>query len=302
MMNPGSSLKTIRHAIEYAGVLLFYALVRLTPQSQRDQLARLLAALARFFTRSRVRVARYNLQLVFSESTPAEVTQVVRGVYLNLAQNAIDLVDPYGALRRVDVPPHARAQVDRIQALLAAKRPVIIATGHFGGWETLGQVAGREFRGCVFLALEQSNKRVNRFLNRLRLTGAATIIQSHEASRALPKAFKQGLPVYMVADQDGGNEGIIVDFMGTPASYHRGVATFSLHYGAPIAVVFLLRQGRKLILHVADLIEPDPASDRNAEITRLMSLYSDRLGRMVMSHPEQWLWTHRRWKSTIGKY
>lgn len=301
-MNRGKNLKTIRHAIEFAGVLLFYALVRITPRSQRFRLASFLAVVARAFTKSRVKIALKNLQLVFSESTHAEMMQVVRGVYRNLALNALDLVDPYWALRRVEVPSHTRRRVDEIKALLASGRPVILATGHFGGWETLGQVAGREFRGCVFLALEQSNKWVNRFLNRLRLTGTATIVQSHEAARALPKAFRQGLPVYMVADQDGGKEGIVVDLMGVPASYHRGVASFSLHFNAPVVVIFLERHGRKLVLQISDIIEPVDRTDKAAEIARLTSLYSDRLGRMIMSHPEQWLWTHRRWKSTVGGY
>ncbi len=301
-MNRGKSLKTIRHAIEYLGVLAFYALVRLTPHSQRFRLATLLATLGRWATPSRVRVATTNLKLVFSESTPEEISQVVKGVYRNLALNALDLIDPYWALRRVEVPPHTRCRVEEIQTILAQGRPVIIATGHLGGWETLGQVAGREFRGCVFLALEQSNKRVNRFLNNLRLTGAATIIQSHEAGRALPKAFKQGLPVYMVADQDGGKDGTVVDLMGVPASYHRGVATFALHYNAPIAVLFLVREGKRLLLQVPDIIEPNASADRETEIIRLMSAYSDRLGSAIFAHPDQWLWTHRRWKSTVGKY
>ena len=244
-MSHGKTLKKIQHVFEYLFVRAFHLLVKLTPDKLRVSFAGLLADIARLFTARRVKVARRNLNLVFSESTPAEVQPIIRAVYRNIARNAFDVADAKAALERIKVPPQAQSQLSTVRNILAAKRPVVFATGHIGNWEILGQYIGIEFDECRFVAQEQSNKLVDRYINKLRIARMKnnTIIHSHAAARELPRALKQGAPILLVADQDAGKEGIVVDFMGTPASYHRGIASFAYHYNAPLVVVFLIRNG-----------------------------------------------------------
>ncbi len=303
-MSHGKTLKKIQHVIEYLFVRAFHLLVKLTPDKLRVPLAGLLADLARLFTARRVKVARRNLNLVFSESTPAEVQPIIRDVYRNIARNAFDVADAKAALERIKISPHAQSQLAVIRTILAANRPVVFATGHIGNWEILGQYIGIEFAECRFVAQEQSNKLVDRYINKLRIAQMKnnTIIHSHAAARELPRSLKRGAPILLVADQDAGSEGIIVDFMGTPASYHRGIASFAYHYDAPLVVVFLIRNGDDLNLLIPAIVEPNRDTPREEEIVRLISVFSDQLGDIISRYPGQWLWTHRRWKSTIGGY
>lgn len=303
-MSHGKTLKKIQHVIEYLFVRAFHLLVKLTPDKLRVPLAGLMADLARLFTARRVKVARRNLNLVFSESTPAEVQPIIRDVYRNIARNAFDVADAKAALERIKISPHAQSQLAVIRTILAANRPVVFATGHIGNWEILGQYIGIEFAECRFVAQEQSNKLVDRYINKLRIAQMRnnTIIHSHAAARELPRALKRGAPILLVADQDAGSEGIIVDFMGTPASYHRGIASFAYHYDAPLVVVFLIRNGDDLNLLIPAIVEPSRDTPREEEIVRLISVFSDQLGDIISRYPGQWLWTHRRWKSTIGGY
>lgn len=303
-MSHGKTLKKIQHVFEYLFVRAFHLLVNITPNKLRIPLAGLLAGLARCFTGRRVTIARRNLNLAFSESTPAEIEQIVRGVYRNIAFNAFDVADARTAIDRIEIPPQAKIQLDAVRAVLASGRPVVFATGHLGNWEILGQYIGCEFHQCRFVAQEQSNKLVDRFVNKLRTAQMEhnTIIHSHAAARELPRALKQGAPILLVADQDAGKDGVIVDFLGTPASYHRGLASFSYHYNAPLVPIFLIRNGRRMILTIPAIVEPNRSAGRETEIVRLTSIFSDHLGDVVLRYPDQWLWTHRRWKSTVGGY
>jgi Kdo2-lipid IVA lauroyltransferase/acyltransferase len=303
-MSPGKILKKIQHLIEYLAVRGFHLLVKLTPDKLRLPFAGLLAGIAQLLTRNRVEVARKNLALVFSESSPAEMTPIIRGVYKNIVLNAFDVVDAGEILKRIDVSPAARVQLERVGKIIEGGRPVVFATGHVGNWEILGQYLGGVFTTCRFVAQEQSNKFVDRYINTLRTKYMENnaIIHSHEAARELPRALKRGEPILLVADQDAGREGVIVDFMGTPASYHRGVASFSFHYDAPLVSLFLIRANRKLNLVISAIVEPNREAPREAEIMRLTAVFSEQLGNIVRRYPDQWLWTHRRWKSTVGKY
>ncbi len=303
-MSPGRTLKKIQHVIEYTFVRAFHLLVRITPGKLKEPLATLLASMARLVTSRRVRIASNNLRLVFSESTPAEVQLIVRGVYRNIAMNAIDVVDARSSFNRVVISPQTRAQLDKVKTALAHGKPVVFATGHLGNWEILGQYIGCEFKDCRFVAQEQSNKLVDRYINGLRIAQMEnnSIIHSHAAARELPRALKRGAPIFLVADQDAGKDGIITDFLGTPASYHRGIAAFSYHYNAPLVIMFLVRSGKQLNLVVPAIVTPNCSAPRDVEIARLISEFSENLGSFVRRYPDQWLWTHRRWKSTLAGY
>ncbi len=303
-MSHGKTLKKIQHVFEYLFVRAFHLLVKLTPGRLRVPLAGLLADTARLLTARRVKVARRNLNLVFSESTRAEIQPIIRAVYRNIARNAFDVADAKTALAHIKIPPQAQSQLAAVRRCLDANRPVVFATGHIGNWEILGQYIGCEFKECRFVAQEQSNKLVDRYINELRIARMEnnTIIHSHAAARELPRALKQGAPILLVADQDAGKEGIVVDFMGTPASYHRGIASFSYHYNAPLVAVFLIRNGGDLNLVIPAIVEPNRNAPREEEIRRLISVFSRQLGDIVRRYPGQWLWTHRRFKSTVGGY
>ncbi len=304
-MSHGKTLKKkIQHVFEYLFVRAFHVLVKITPGKLREPFADSLATIARLITRSRVEIARKNLKLVFSESSDEEIKPIIRGVYRNIAQNAFDIVDARAAFSRIVIPPQAAASLERVRETLAGGRPVVFATGHIGNWEILGQYIGCEFKECRFVAQEQSNKYIDRYINDLRIAQMENnkIIHSHAAARELPKALKRGAPIFLVADQDAGKDGIVVDFMGTQASYHRGIASFSYHYNAPLAPIFLVRSGGKMTLVIPAIVEPNTAAAREEEFKRLVSVFSEQLGAVVQRYPDQWLWTHRRWKSTVMKY
>ena len=304
-MSHGKTLKKkIQHVFEYLFVRAFHLLVKITPDKLREPFANGLAGVARLLTPSRVEIARKNLQLVFSESSDEEIKPIIRGVYRNIARNAFDIVDAPRAFGKIVIPAHSAGHLERVREILSQRRPVVFATGHVGNWEILGQYIGCEFKECRFVAQEQSNKFIDRYVNELRIAQMENnkIIHSHAAARELPKALKRGAPIFLVADQDAGKDGIVVDFMGTRASYHRGIASFAYHYKAPLVPIFLIRSGGKMTLMIPAIVEPNVATAREVEIERLVSVFSEQLGAVVQRYPDQWLWTHRRWKSTVGHY
>ncbi len=294
--------KTIRYAFEYLVAYGFCRLAEIIPQRLKPPLATGLAAIIRIITRSRVRIALKNLRRVFGESTDEELLPVVKGVYRTMVANALDLVDPIGSVTRVHVGPHAQEMIDRFWRIWKLeRRPLIFATGHIGNWETNGQFIGSYFPSFKFLALPQSNPFVDRLVNRYRLMRGGELVHSSDAPRKLPRLMKDKQWVYFVADQDAGREGEIVDFMGTPASYNRGIGLFSYKYNAPIVVCATIWKNGDYEFHVADIIQPNQKNQRDAEIRRLIELYSFHLGRLIQRFPDQWLWTHRRWKSTVAE-
>jgi Kdo2-lipid IVA lauroyltransferase/acyltransferase len=291
--------KTFRHAAEYIAVLIFYMLLRLLPVGVRLKLAGTFASISYLVTPRRVKIAQENLRASFPHLTAPERKRIVRQVYRNLAACAIEEINPALAAATVAVDAPTEAKLAHLQAQHRQGRPLLFVTGHYGNWEVLAQFLTTRFANISFLAKEQSNPYINKMITRLRSTMGGNVIPTNIAARVMPKLLKSGSILMLAVDQDAGREGVMIEFLGRPAAYFRGWALFSYHYHVPVVFMFLRRDLQGFTLEITDIVEPDLTNNKDTEIRRLLVLFSDRLAAAVTAHPQQWLWTHRRWKSGV---
>jgi KDO2-lipid IV(A) lauroyltransferase len=303
-MNPGKILKTLKHAFEYIAVVSALFLAKFIPDKIRPILAVVVGKTAYLCTPRRVRIADENLSRAFPTMTDAERKKITKLVYRNLAANFVDYGNPGIAVDKIVLSADDQKRLAEIRSLHSNGQPFIFALAHYGNWEALILYLFRLFPGLNGLAKEQSNPFVNKAIHDLRLSAqkhfgtGGSIVFSRDAARSLPKLFKKGESCGMVADQDGGSEGLMIDFLGRPTSYFRGLGLFSAHFDIPVVVVLLKRNKNNFSLQVSDFIKPRKDVDKNSEMKRIITAYSDFLGEAVKKDPEQWLWTHRRWKSS----
>jgi KDO2-lipid IV(A) lauroyltransferase len=79
-----------------------------------------------------------------------------------------------------------------------------------------------------------------RFINEYRRCKGAEVIE--KGSPRILKILREGGILELAADQNAGRGGIMIDFLGYPASTHRGPALLALKTGAPLLVSILLRE------------------------------------------------------------
>jgi KDO2-lipid IV(A) lauroyltransferase len=96
----------------------------------------------------------------------------------------------------------------------------------------------------------------------------------------------------------GGADGIDVEFFGHAAGTFKSLAVIALATNAPVLPAACWREpdGR----HVLRFEPAVPAIDvpsANESIARTTRAYNAAIERLVLRHPEQWWWVHRRWKS-----
>ncbi len=180
---------------------------------------------------------------------------------------------------------------------LAGGKGVILASLHLGNFELCGRViAGR----CSLLDVVkvQRNPLFDRYLDGMRKRHGILTVPVDGAGRATLSHLRQGHVVSLLLDQDAGDKGVIVDFMGLRASTWPGAARLSLQTGCPVLPVSLVRMpDGKHQLKFGATLEPDSLPADQRDITAYTQRISRELEVFVRSHPEQWFWVHRRWKS-----
>src|SRR6185436_15450400 len=138
---------------------------------------------------------------------------------------------------------------------------------------------------------------IEEYLKKVRTLTGQKIIPRDRALGEMIRVLQRGGMLVVQIDQDARQSGVYVNFFGRPASTHRAPATLSLKYNVPIVMVNTYREEQMNYAVCSDPIHPDAFRGAPDPVKALTQAYSARLEEFIRQHPEQWLWTHDRWKT-----
>jgi len=292
--------KRLQHRIEYVvlKVIIFF-INRITPK-----IALRFGDVIGFFAFSVLRIRRHvtltNLKRSFGDKyTSRQYKKIGLRSYINFARSMIE----YGMFPRLvkrDLSLNIKIVIDEsCREYLEKSGGAVMISGHFGSWELMGAYLAQKGWPIDFLVGVQRNLLVNRLMNKHREMFGIGLIEIGVAARGVIRAVKNGRAVAMLSDQDAGDDGVVVDFLGRPASTPKGPAAFALKTGCPIIVGSIIRDGfDKHIIYIEGLMTIQKAGNKEEDIKRLTQAYTDAIGQYVTKYPDHWFWAHRRWKTT----
>jgi len=244
-------------------------------------------------------VARGNLARAFPEKSAAERERILRGAYAQAGLEVVEVLR-YPVVKERDLAAIA-ASVEGLEHVAAARargRGAVLLSGHFGAPELFAAVVARAGHPVRFLVRAQSNPRVDAELQSRR-RGLGVEVGGHGIGvRGALRELRANGCVALLADQDAGRRGLFVPFFGIPASTPPGPAEFCVRTGAALIPGYLCRnldgsyEGRLL-----PPIDPPATGDDAADVLALTARHAALLEGWIRERPEQWLWTHRRWKT-----
>jgi KDO2-lipid IV(A) lauroyltransferase len=185
----------------------------------------------------------------------------------------------------------------------AQGKGLLLLTGHFGNWE-VATVAGMgqfpQYRRLFhFVRRPLKPLWLNEFVTRrFQRSGFGTLAKRGSLDAILELLGSGAILVYVLDQHAGGKEGITVDFLGHPAGTFKSLAVLAMNTGAPVIPACCWREPDGS--HVLRFEEPLPLienEDTGEAIRQNTRAYNGALERMLLRHPEQWIWMHRRWKS-----
>ncbi|MBN2490983.1 MAG: hypothetical protein JXQ29_09050 [Planctomycetes bacterium] len=293
-------LREVGHACVYFPLRAVYGLVALLPAALLRPACLAVAALVHCFDRPHTRIARRNLALVFPELHAAERRALVRRVYRHFALMMRDTILLWQA-RRKDVLERFFETPDltTLRALKAEGKGLVLVTGHLGNWE---------LAGCALTGVYQINGISRRFRNplirrsilRLRRSFGQNVIFAREGLDAMLACLRRNECLALLPDKRLRAARITVAFFGRRVRVPSTPALLSWRTGAPLLTGGALRIGetpRFRLVH-GEPIRPDPTAPKGREIRRLSQAWTTALEQLIRQHPEQWIWTHNRFKQS----
>jgi len=249
------------------------------------------------------RIGLTNLAIAFPEKSESEREAILVASYRNLGRMVAECAH-LADITPANVHDTVRFEDDRIwrEEIVPhlESQGILVLTGHFGNWELFAYAYGLYGHPVSLVHQTIKNPLVDAYVERLRSGGGTRLFRKQEAARAVLRALKDRAIVVLPLDQNQSRRaGVFVDFFGVPASTSEGLARIALRTDAPIFPVFLVRDGASARHRIVFLPRVEIASmaDRDLAARELTQRCTAVLESMIRTHPDHWLWTHKRWRT-----
>ena len=233
------------------------------------------------------------------EKTAAERRGILRRMYGNLGMNVVETA----RLPHVS-EQHLKDTIDwegehHARDVLAAGKGLLVLSAHTGNWDILCTMAPRFNYPTTIITKRIKNKGINDYWMAARARFGLKFVPAHNSYRPCLAALRKNEIIVFILDQNMiRDEGLFVDFFGHPACTTPGLAYMSAQSGAAVVPVFMLRQpdGRHLVKALPPIAPPP---DRKPEtIAAYTQRYTKVIEDVIRANPDQWIWIHRRWRTT----
>lgn len=187
--------------------------------------------------------------------------------------------------------------------LAEQKKGIAVLTGHFGNWE-LAPIAGilnfKQFQGRFHFVRKKQIAIIEKiFFGRYHQAGLQVIPKKNSLNQVCD-ALADNDAVVFVMDQHASmksKDGIAVDFFGKKAGTFRSLAMIARYTEVPVVPTFCYRRSDgKHVLQFFDAVPWVPCANQHDELHVNTRAYNEALEKMILLHPEQWMWLHKRWK------
>lgn len=182
-------------------------------------------------------------------------------------------------------------------------RGVIFISSHVGNWEVMsgsGGLLGGIDLMIVTKLLKPAWLHQGIEQGRLRCHYAGTY--EPRTMKDVLRHLNRGATVGFVMDQYSGPPvGVRVPVFGVPVGTPAAIATLAKRAACPVLPVVNYRSPNgRFVTDIRPPISWEKCEDPRLEVATNTARFAEQLEKDIYAHPEQWLWTHRRFKGELG--
>lgn len=293
-MNPRTTPQSLlhpRHWLTWLGLACLWLLVQLPWQVQMwlgKQLGLLL-----FKTLKRRRyICCVNLELAFPELSPEQRAKLNRQHFISMGQGLFETaLSWWGNEKRLS----ELAFLEGLEHLKNAHQQggVILLSAHFTSLELGGRLLAPYLPLHVVYRPHQ-NPVIEQQVAKIRSKRYGQAI-SRDQIRTMVQSLKQGFPVWYAQDQHFDQKSsLFIPFFGVEAATNTATSRLASLGHAKIVPFFTVRQANGYLLRFLPALEDFPSESVHTDTARINQI----IEQQVREFPEQYLWTHRRFKTS----
>jgi KDO2-lipid IV(A) lauroyltransferase len=245
----------------------------------------------------RKKVVITNLNNAFPDNPKRNINKIARQYYRNLADVILEIIKLRSITSDQLLKRFSFENILVFRNLFKANKSVILSIGHCGNWEWMGTALGliTEQKGYAIVK-PLSDPRFDRYLTMLRTRlNKDSVIPFKETYRSLVRNKNKLTFNVFAADQTPTRNEINywMTFLNQDTPFFTGIDKIARSLDMGVLFIDIQRVKRGQYKGVITKITDDAKNTEEDEITKK---YITLLEQSIRNRPDNWLWSHRRWK------
>lgn len=279
---------------------ILYCISRL-PMSVLYVISDMVYFLLNYIIRYRRKVILYNLKKSFPNKSKAEIQKIAKQFYRNFADYLVETLKSFSISQAELNKRHTFANIEVFDECFIEKKDVILMAGHVFNWEWfIGLVNHLPSEQTLAVYHKIRNKFWNERINKIRSRFGTTVLDMKDTGRYMMRSENDGNKTYLfVADQSPKKSMVRQNilFLNQETPVFTGFEKIAVKKN--MAVIFCktikIKQGH---YHTTfERILPDGEKFGEMEVVQK---FFGKLETLINSYPDNWLWSHKRWKYKKG--
>ena len=238
------------------------------------------------------KIIRKNLEIFSQNISKLEKNRISKSMWKNYGMTFIEYIF-LGHFRNQN--SHIDIVGEKIIAEVIKKnKPVIFISGHFANYELMSMEITKRNINLATIYRPLNNYFLNPFMEYLRKKYVCKnqIKKGINGVREVIEYVKNNHSIALMIDQRV-SEGEKINLFGKPALTTTLPAQLAIKFNLKIIPVFIERdENNKFKIEFQSEINPKNFKDKFQLTTKL----NKSLEEMIIKNPNQWIWTHNRWK------
>jgi len=287
-------MKNIKYFLQFLIVITLFTLFKFLGVKLSSKLSGYIMYIFGPLFRSN-RTADNNIKKALPKSNPEERKVVLKSMWYNYGK----IFSEYMFLRKFRNSPEYSKNIliknyKILEEIKKNNEPVIFISGHFNNFELMAMYLDKFGINLAAIYRPLNNKFLNPIMEYIRKNYICNnqVKKGVSGTKQLLKHFKNNTSIALMIDQRV-SQGIKSNFFNEPAYTTTIPAQFVKKFNAKVVPIYIERsKDNKFNLEIYEPL----IFNKKYSVQQITDELNQLLEKMILKNPDQWIWTHNRWK------
>ena len=286
-------MKHLKYFLEFLIISILFLIFRIVGYRIASNFGNLIGKLLGPIFRSK-EIIKKNIKIFSPTIKENEINKIIKKMWGNYGRILAEY--PYiPSFRKKKLDNYLMIDgLENLEKIKKNKKPALFISGHFNNFELMAMTIEREGVDLFAVYRPLNNKFLNLIMEYLRKKYICKN-QIEKGLKGLRKAlalFKKGKSLAIMIDQRV-SEGMDIELFGKNAFTTTIPAQFVKKFGCIIQPVYIQRIDS---VHFKVVFDEHITFEKNQSIEEITKYLNKWLEKKITKNPDQWIWTHNRWK------